>query len=126
MKVTREELIYIHKRIWNGVHQYIHNSCYKTNEIPLNLHYVKDVYIYDMLNENKVSQKVLEWVYENSSCVFCALFSADFCNNCPLHDCTTPYSLYQLVLNGSEEACVKIRDLIYKADIPEHIEIPEE
>jgi hypothetical protein len=79
-----------------------------------------------MINENKVSQQILKWVFMNSACVFCALFSDDFCNNCPLHDCTTPESLYQQVLNGSEEACVKIRDLIYNADIPDYIEIEGE
>lgn len=121
MKVTREELIYIHKRIWNGVLQDIHNS---NGEID-NLLFIKDCYIQDMIDENEVSKQTLKWVYKNSACVFCALFSADFCNNCPLHDCTSPESLYQLVLKGSEEACVKIRDLIYQADIPDYIEIQE-
>ena len=87
---------------------------------------MKDSYIYDMVNENVVSQYVLSWVYKHSSCVFCALYSADFCNNCPLYECVTPESLYQQVLKGSEEACVKIRDSIYYADIPDYIEIPEE
>ena len=122
MKVTREELIYIHKRIWNGVREYIKHS---HDEIVPTL-FIKDCCIQNMMNENEVSQQALKWVYRNSACVFCALFSADFCNNCPLHDCTTSESLYQLVLNGSEEACVKIRDLIYKADIPDYIEIEEE
>ena len=119
MKVTREELIYIHKRIWNGVLQDIHNS---NGEID-NLLFIKDCYIQDMIDENEVSKQTLKWVYKNSACVFCALFSEYFCNNCPLHDCTQSDSLYQLVLKGSEEACVKIRDLIYKADIPDYIEI---
>lgn len=79
-----------------------------------------------MDNENEVSQTALEWVNVNCGCVFCALFSADFCNKCPLDDCTSLDSLYQLVLKGSEEACIKIRDLIYKADIPDYIEIEVE
>ena len=122
MKATREELIYIHKRIWDGVRDYIKHS---HGEID-SLLFIKDRCIHDMINENVISQQTLKWIYRNSACVFCALFSADFCNNCPLHDCTTPESLYQLVLNGSEEACVKIRDIIYNADIPDYIEIPEE
>lgn len=122
MKVTREELIYIHKRIWNYVRYYIKHS---HGEID-NLLFIKDCCIIDMINENEVSRQHLNWVYRNSVCVFCALFSDNFCNNCPLHDCTPPESLYQQVLNGSEEACIKIRDLIYEADIPEYIEIPEE
>ena len=122
MKVTREELIYIHKRIWNGVREYIKHS---HDEIVPTLS-IKDCCIQNMMNENVVSQQALKWVYRNSACVFCALFSADFCNNCPLHDCTSPESLYQLVLKGSEEACVKIRDLIYNADIPDYIEIEGE
>lgn len=122
MKVTREELIYIHKRIWNGVREYIKHS---HGEIVPTL-YIKDCCIQNMVNENELSQQTLKWIYRNSACVFCALFSADFCNGCPLHDCVNPESLYHLVLNGSEEACVKIRDLIYQADIPEYIEIPEE
>ena len=122
MKVTREELIHIHKRIWDEVRECINHS---HGEID-NLLFIKDCCINDMVNENEVSQQALKWVYRNSGCVFCALFSQDFCKNCPLHDCTTPESLYQLVLNGSEEACVKIRDLIYQAGIPEYIEIPEE
>lgn len=122
MKVTREELIYIHKRIWNGVREYVKHS---HGEID-SLLFIKDCCIHDMVNENEVSQQTLKWVFRNSACVFCALFSQDFCKNCPLHDCTTPESLYNLVLEGSEEACVKIRDLIYQADIPDYIEIPEE
>lgn len=123
MIATREELIYIHKRIWNNVKCVIHDGL-KPNSADLQL--MKDSYIFDMLNENVVSGASLSLVYQNSSCVFCALFSQDFCNNCPLHDCVTPESLYQQVLNGSEEACIKIRDLIYEADIPEYIENPEE
>lgn len=119
MQVKREELIHIHKRIWNEVREYIKHS---HGEID-NLLFIKDKCIHDMINENEVSKQTLNWVYRHTSCVFCALFSADFCNNCPLHDCIQPESLYQLVLNGSEEACVKIRDLIYKADIPDYIEI---
>lgn len=122
MQVKREELIHIHKRIWNGVRDYIKHS--HGEIVPTLL--IKDCCIQNMVNENEVSHQTLKWVYRNSACVFCALFSADFCKNCPLHHCTQPESLYQLVLNGSEEACVKIRDLIYYADIPEHIEIPEE
>lgn len=124
MKVTREELIYTHKRIWNGVREYIKHT-HGEGEID-SLLFIKGCCIQNMANENEVSQQALKWVYRNSACVFCALFSADFCNNCPLHDCTTPESLYQLVLEGSEEACVKIRDLIYQADIPDYIEIREE
>lgn len=119
MLVKREELIYIHKRIWNEVHEYIK---YSPGEID-SLLFIKDCCIHNMVNENEVSQQTLKWVYRNSACVFCALFSADYCNNCPLHDCTTPESLYHQVLKGSEEACVKIRDLIYQADIPDYIEI---
>ena len=122
MQVTREELIYIHKRIWNGVREYIKHS---NGEIVPTL-FIKDCCIQNMVNENEVSQQALKWVYRNSACVFCALFSQDFCKNCPLHDCTSPESLYKLVLKGSEEACVKIRDLIYKADIPDYIEIEVE
>lgn len=124
MKATREELIYIHKRIWNGVRDYIKHS-HDEDEIVPTL-FIKDCCIQNMINENKVSQQTLKWVYSNSACVFCALFSQDFCKNCPLHDCVNPDSLYQLVVNGSEEACVKIRDLIYKADIPDYIEIEVE
>ena len=122
MQATREELIHIHKRIWDEVRECINHS---HGEID-NLLFIKDCCINGMVNENEVSQQALKWVYRNSGCVFCALFSQGFCNNCPLHDCTSPESLYQLVLKGSEEACVKIRDLIYQADIPEYIEIPEE
>jgi len=122
MQATREELIYIHKRIWNDVRDYIKYSPGKIDSIL----FIKDCCIQNMINENKVSQQILKWVFMNSACVFCALFSDDFCNNCPLHDCTTPESLYQQVLNGSEEACVKIRDLIYNADIPDYIEIEGE
>lgn len=122
MQVSREELIYIHKRIWDGVRQYIHAS---NGEID-NLLFIKDRYIQDMIDGKEVSKQTLNLVYRNCSCVFCALFSSHFCKGCPLHDCTTPESLYQLVLKGSEEACVKIRDLIYKADIPDYIEIEEE
>ena len=120
MKVTREELIYIHKRIWDNVKENVNKGTI-TNSGELQC--IKDSYIIDMINENVVSLNSLRWVYLNSSCVFCALFSAEFCNNCPLHDCVTPESLYQQVLKGSEEACVKIRDLIYYAQIPEYIEI---
>ena len=123
MKVTREELIYIHKRIWDNVKENV-NKGKITNGGELQC--IKDSYIIDMINENVVSLNALRWVYLNSSCVFCALFSAEFCNNCPLHDCVTPESLYQQVLKGSEEACVKIRDLIYYEQIPEYIEIYEE
>lgn len=122
MQVTREELIHIHKRIWDEVREHINHS---PDEID-NLLFIKDMCIHDMINENVISQQTLTWVYRHSACVFCALFSQDFCKNCPLHDCTSPDSLYQLVLKGSEEACVKIRDLIYQADIPDYIEIPEE
>lgn len=122
MQVTREELIYIHKRIWNGVLDYIKHSPGEIDSIL----FIKESCINNMINENYVSQQTLKWVYRESACVFCALFSEDYCNNCPLHDCTTPESLYQLVLNGSEEACVKIRDLIYNADIPDYIEIEVE
>lgn len=122
MKATREELIYIHKRIWNAVRDYIK---YSHGEID-SLLFIKDCCINNMAKENVVSQQTLKWIYRNSACVFCALFSADFCKNCPLHDCVTDISLYQQVLNGSEEACVEIRDLIYQADIPDYIEIPEE
>ena len=97
MQVTREELIYIHKRIWNGVRYYIKHSHGKID----NLLFIKDCCIQNMINENEVSQQTLKLVYRNSACVFCTLFSAVFCNNCPLHDCTTPESLYQQVLNGS-------------------------
>ena len=121
MKVSREELIYIHKRIWNGVRDYIKHSHGEIDSIL----FIKESCIHNMINENEVSQQTLKWVYKNSACVFCALFLADFCN-CPLHDCTTPESLYQQVLKGSEEACVKIRDLIYYADIPDYIEIEGE
>ena len=120
MKATREELIYIHKRIWNGVREYIKHSPH--GEIVPTLH-IKDCCIQNMENENVVSHQILKWIYRNSACVFCALYSADFCKNCPLNDCVNPESLYQQVLNGSEEACVKIRDLIYQADIPDYIEI---
>ena len=122
MLATREELIYIHKRIWNEVREYIRYSHGETDSIL----FIKDCCIHDMENKNEVSQQTLKWVYRNSACVFCALFFADFCNGCPLHNCTTPDSLYQLVLNGSEEACVKIRDLIYNAYIPDYIEIEVE
>ena len=123
MKVTREELIYIHKRIWDEVKYVLHDGLKPDSD---DLQLMKDSYIFDMMNKNEVSALALNFVYSNSSCVFCALFSADYCNNCPLHDCVTPESLYQQVLKGSEEACVKIRDLIYKVFIPEYIEIPEE
>ena len=119
MKATREELIYIHKRIWDGVRGYINHS----HDIIVPTLSIKHACIQNMINENKVSQQTLKWVYRNSACVFCALFLKDICNGCPLHDCTSPESLYNQVLNGSEEACVKIRDLIYKADIPDYIEI---
>lgn len=122
MKATREELIYIHKRIWNEVREYIKHS---HGEIVPVL-FIKERCIHNMINENKISQQILKWVFRNSCCVFCALFSSYFCNNCPLHDCTSPESLFQLVLKGSEEACVKIRDLIYQADIPDYIEIEGE
>ena len=117
MKATREELIYIHKRIWDCIREHIKHSHDKI--VPVL--FIKECCIHNTANENVVSQQTLKWVYRNSGCVFCALFSADFCKNCPIHDCVTPESLYQLVLNGSEEACVKIRDLIYNADIPCYI-----
>lgn len=122
MQVTRKELIYIHRRIWDEVKNVIHDGL-KPDSTDLQL--MKDSYIFDMLDKNEVSEVALAFVYRHSSCVFCALYSADFCNNCLLHDCASPESLYQLVLKGSEQACVKIRDLIYEADIPEYIEIPE-
>ena len=121
MKVTREELIYIHKRIWNDIREYIHSH----GEID-NMQFIKYCCFNDMKDENVVSQQVLNFVFVNSACVFCTLFSADHCNKCPLHDCASSESLYKLVLKGSEEACVKIRDLIYKADIPDYIEIEGE
>lgn len=124
MKITREELIYIHKRIWNGILQYIHDSHGKISLIPITD--IKNSYIYAMENENEVSETALGWVNENCGCVFCALFLSYFCKNCPLYSCTNPESLYQLVLKGSEEACIKIRDAIDYADIPEYIEILEE
>ena len=117
MQVKREELIHIHKRIWNEIREYIRHS--HGEEID-GLLFIKGRCIQDMLNENIVSQQTLKWVYRYSACVFCALFSADHCNKCPLHDCTTSESLYQLAFKGSEEACVKIRDLIYNADIPDY------
>ena len=123
MRVSREELICIHKIIWDNVKGNVNNVSSMNSGV---LQCIKDSYIIDMINENIFSQQALKWVYLNCSCVFCALFSADFCNKCPLQDCVTPESLYQQVLKGSEEACVKIRDLIYYAQIPEYIEIPEE
>lgn len=124
MKVTREELIYIHKRIWNSICEYIHYHHSEISIIPIE--YIKDSCIQVMMDENEVSQNTLEWVDLECGCVFCALFSLDFCKNCPLGSCIQPESLYQLVLKGSEEACIKIRDSIDYADIPEYIEIPKE
>lgn len=68
MQVTREELIYIHKRIWNGVREYVKHS---HGEIVPTL-FIKDCCIENMLNENEVSQQTLKWVYRNSACVFFA------------------------------------------------------
>lgn len=123
MKVTREELIYIHKRIWNSLYRVIK----KLGKItPSDVQFYKDDLLCDIYNENIVSNEALNYVYKHSSCVLCCLYLSDFCNNCPLQDCTTPESLYQQILKGSPEACLKIRDLIYVANIPEYIEIPEE
>lgn len=123
MQVTREELIYIHKRIWNSLYRLIK----KLGKItPSDVQFYKDGLLCDIYNENIVSNEALNYVYKHRSCVLCCLYSSDFCNNCPLQDCTTPESLYQQFLKGSPEACLKIRDSIYKADIPDYIEIEGE
>lgn len=122
MQATREELIYIHKTIWNTLYRVIK----KLGKItPSDLQFYKDGLLRDIYNENIVSKEVLNYVYKHSSCVLCCLYASDFCNNCPLQDCSTPESLYQQILKGSPEDCLKIRDLIYNADIPDYIEIEE-
>lgn len=68
MKVTREELIHIHKRIWNEVREYISHS---HGEID-SLLFIKERCIHDMANKNEVSQQSLNLVYVNSACVFFA------------------------------------------------------
>lgn len=123
MKVTREELIYIHKTIWNTLYRVIK----KLGKItPSDLQFYKDGLLCDIYNENIVSKEALNYVYKRNSCVLCCLYASDFCNNCPLQNCTMPESLYQQILKGSPEACLKIRDSIYKADIPDYIEIEGE
>lgn len=60
MQVTREELIYTHKRIWNSLYRVIK----KLGKItPSDVQFYKDGLLCDIYNENIVSNEALNYVY---------------------------------------------------------------
>ena len=131
MKIQKKDLIFIHKFIWTYIYKEV--EVYKDRNIinlprDFNLIAMKNKAVSLLLDDEIITNTLFNYLSHCNFCVLCFLFvvSENGCNDCPLKDCNSPYSLYQEARKGSLPA---IRDIYYSIDkalIPHIIEIPEE
>ena len=131
MKVSRKDLIFIHKFIWSYIYREV--DTYKDTfigNLPLNFNIkeMKNKALVLLLDYEIITNNLFNYLSYNNCCILCLIFrhSENGCNDCPLKDCNSPYSLYQEARKGSLPAIREIYYSIDKAHIPEYIEIPEE
>ena len=131
MKIQNKDLIFIHKFIWSYIYKEV--EVYKDRNIinlprDFNLIAMKNKAVSLLLDDEIITNNLFDYLTKHNFCVLCFLsvVSENGCNDCPLKDCNSPYSLYQEARKGSLPA---IRDIYYSIDkalIPHIIEIPEE
>lgn len=131
MKIQKKDLIFIHKFIWLYVYkevELIKDRNMINSTLDVNIRLMKNKAVDLLLDEEIINNTMSNYLSFNHACILCLLFrrSENGCNDCPLKDCNSTYSLYQEARKGSLSA---IRDIYYSIDkalIPEYIEIPEE
>lgn len=130
MRIKKKDLIFIHKFIWSYIH--IEIETYKDRNINLqlyfNIHEMKIKAVSLLLDYEIITNAMFNYLSINKCCILCLIFnnSENRCFDCPLKDCNSINSKYQVARKGSLHA---IRDIYYSIDkalIPEYIEIPEE
>ena len=126
MKIQKKDLIFIHKFI--GAYIYKEVEVYKDINIinlPQNFNFkeMKNKALSLLLEERIITDELFICLSLHNFCVLCLVWSENGCIYCPLKDCNSSRSMYQVARKGSLPA---IRDIYYSIDkalIPDIIEL---